>query len=85
VVLSSGQREGAPGGGCARFENSYRPHPWKSGLKLFLVMRGRCWRGSRVAYFWVTSFRKKLIGSRGVCRIHILALDEEEWGRKRWR
>src|SRR5262249_26666082 len=26
---------------------------------------GGCWRGSGMAYFWVTSFRKKFIGSRG--------------------
>jgi tripartite-type tricarboxylate transporter receptor subunit TctC len=36
----------------------------KFGLKRFLAVR-RSWCGSRVAYFWVTSFRKKFIGSRG--------------------
>src|SRR5262249_2052792 len=35
--------------------------PRKFNLKRFLAVR-RSWRGSRVACFWVTSFRKKFVG-----------------------
>src|SRR5262249_26684038 len=51
-------------GGLFGFKFSSRAHPRKFGLKRFLAVR-RSWCGSRVAYFWVTSFRKKFIGSRG--------------------
>ena len=47
------------GGGRAKIENSSRRHPRKFSLKRFLAVR-RSWRGSGVAYFWVTSFRKKI-------------------------
>src|SRR5215510_10526030 len=52
---------GGPQGGLFGFKFSSRPHPRKFGLKRFLAVR-RSWCGSRVAYFWVTSFRKKFIG-----------------------
>src|SRR5262249_52501965 len=55
---------GGPQGGLFGFKFSSRAHPRKFGLKRFLAVR-KCWRGSRVACFWVTSFRKKFIGSRG--------------------
>src|SRR5262249_22301390 len=43
------------------FKFSSRPHPRKFGLKRFLAV-SRSWRGSGVASFWLTSFRKKFIG-----------------------
>src|SRR5262245_2664933 len=64
ILLRAGVRGATGGGGRTKIENSSRRHPLKFSLKRFLAVR-RSWRGSRVAYFWVTSFRKKFIGSRG--------------------
>src|SRR6516164_4078161 len=53
-----GGRVRAPlGGGRAKIENSSRPHPWKFGVKRFLVVRevlARKWGG----LFWATSLEK---------------------------
>src|SRR5215831_19013878 len=54
---------GGPQGGLFSFKFSSRTHPRKFGLKRFLAV-SRSWRGSGVACFWLTSFRKKFIGSR---------------------
>src|SRR6516165_3288913 len=62
--LSSRRAREAPGGRARENENSSRRHPRKFGQKRFLAVR-RSWRGSGVAYFWVTSFRKNLSDSRG--------------------
>src|SRR5262249_17692970 len=44
-------------GGLFGFKFSSRPHPWKFGVKRFLVLR-EVWRGSGVACFGLPPWKK---------------------------
>src|SRR5262249_32253375 len=59
----SSRRERAPwGGGRAKIENSSRPHPWKFGVKRFLVLRealARKWGGLFLSYLLGKNYRRR--------------------------